>query len=75
MLAAVGLLAGLLMAVPWISPLAAGLPGLALLGLTALYLFSVPRAMRYIPLQDATRTAPASSPCWRRGCWPWPARP
>lgn len=50
-LAAVGLLAGLLMAVPWISPLAAGLPGLALLGLTALYLFSVPRAMRYIPLR------------------------
>jgi hypothetical protein len=50
-LAAVGLLAGLLMVVPWISPLAAGLPGLALLGWTALYLFSVPRALRYIPLR------------------------
>ena len=50
-LAAVGLLAGLLIAVPWISPLASGLPGLAMLGWTALYLYSVPRAMRYIPLR------------------------
>jgi hypothetical protein len=50
-LAGVGLLAGLLMAVPSISPLACGLPGLALLGSTALYLTNVPRAMRYIPLR------------------------
>jgi hypothetical protein len=50
-LLAVGLLAGILMAVPWISPLASGLPGLALLGWTGLYLFSVGRAVRYIPLR------------------------
>jgi hypothetical protein len=50
-LLAVGLLAGILMAVPWISPLASGLPGLALLGWTGLYLFSVRRAVRYIPLK------------------------
>jgi hypothetical protein len=47
----VGLLAGLLMAVPRISPLAAGLPGLALLAWTGLYLFSVRHAIQYIPLK------------------------
>jgi len=47
----VGLLAGLLMAVPRISPLAAGLPGLALLAWTGLYLFSVRHAVQYIPLK------------------------
>ena len=47
----VGLLAGLLMAVPRISPLAAGLPGLALLAWTGLYLFSVRQAVQYIPLK------------------------
>ncbi len=47
----VGLLAGIMMAVPWISPLAAGLPGLALLGWTGLYLGSVRRAVQYIPLK------------------------
>ena len=47
----VGLLAGLLIAVPRISPLAAGLPGLALLAWTGLYLFSVRRAVQYIPLK------------------------
>jgi hypothetical protein len=51
-LLAVGLLAGLLVAVPRISPLAAGLPGLALLGWTGLYLFSVRRAVQYIPLKS-----------------------
>jgi hypothetical protein len=50
-LLAVGLLAGILIAVPRISPLASGLPGLALLGWTGLYLFSVGRAVRYIPLK------------------------
>ena len=50
-LLAVGLVAGLLIAVPRISPLAAGLPGLALLAWTGLYLFSVRRAVRYIPLK------------------------
>src|SRR6201984_3637656 len=47
----VGLLAGLLIAVPRISPLAAGLPGLALLAWTGAYLFSVRHAVQYIPLQ------------------------
>jgi hypothetical protein len=50
-LLAVGLLIGLLMAVPWVSPLATGLPGLALLALTALYLTSVHRAVQLIPLR------------------------
>ncbi|MGH3418179.1 MAG: hypothetical protein ACRDOD_01070 [Streptosporangiaceae bacterium] len=48
----VGLLAGLLIAVPRISPLAAGLPGLALLAWTCLYLFSVRHAVQYIPLKS-----------------------
>src|ERR1700730_7981487 len=48
----VGLLAGVLIAVPRISPLAAGLPGLALLAWTGLYLSSVRRAVQYIPLQS-----------------------
>jgi len=51
-LLAVGLLAGILMALPVISPLASGLPGLALLGWTGLYLFSVRRAVQYIPLKS-----------------------
>jgi hypothetical protein len=51
-LLAVGLLAGILMALPWISPLASGLPGLALLGWTGLYLFSVRRAVQYVPLKS-----------------------
>jgi len=47
----VGLLAGLLIAAPRISPLAAGLPGLALLAWTGLYLFTVRHAVQYIPLK------------------------
>ena len=47
-----GLVAGLLIAVPRISPLAAGLPGLALLAWTGLYLFNVGRAVQYIPLKS-----------------------
>ena len=50
-LLAVGLLAGILMVVPAISPLASGLPGLVLLAWTGVYLFSVQRAVRYIPLK------------------------
>ncbi|MGH3191358.1 MAG: hypothetical protein ACRDPY_06675 [Streptosporangiaceae bacterium] len=46
-----GLLAGIMMAVPWISPLASGLPGLALLGWTGFYLGNVRRAVQYIPLK------------------------
>jgi hypothetical protein len=53
-LLAVGLLAGILMVLPMISPLAAGLPGLALLAWTGLYLFSVRRAVQYIPLKSQT---------------------
>jgi hypothetical protein len=45
------LLAGILVAVPRISPLAAGLPGLLLLGWTALYLVSVRQAVDLIPLR------------------------
>jgi hypothetical protein len=50
-LAAVGLLAGLLMAVPRVSPLASGLPGLALLAWSVFYLLSVRHAIQYIPLK------------------------
>ena len=50
-LLAVGLLIGLLMVAPWVSPLAAGLPGLALLALFGLYLTNVDRAVRLIPLR------------------------
>ena len=50
-MAGVGLLAGICVAVPRISPLAAGLPGLGLLAWTALYLVNVGRAVRYIPLK------------------------
>ena len=53
-LLAVGLLAGLLMALPAISPLASGLPGLALLAWTGLYLFNARRAVQYIPLKSQT---------------------
>jgi hypothetical protein len=48
---ATGLLAGILIAVPRISPLAAGLPGLLLIGWTALYLVSVRHAVELIPLK------------------------
>jgi hypothetical protein len=50
-LLAIGLLAGILIAVPRISPLASGLPGLVLLAWTGLYLYSVRRAVHYIPLK------------------------
>jgi hypothetical protein len=49
-MAGTGLLAGILIAAPRISPLAAGLPGLLLLGWTALYLVSVRHAVDLIPL-------------------------
>lgn len=52
-LAGVGLLAGLLVALPWVSPLAAGLPGLVLLAWTVLYLADVRRAVHYIPLKNS----------------------
>lgn len=51
-LAGTGLLAGILVAGPRISPLAAGLPGLLLLGWTGLYLVSVRQAVDLIPLRS-----------------------
>ena len=53
-LAGVGLIAGLLIALPRVSPLASGLPGLALLAWTGLYVFSVRHAVQYIPLKTRT---------------------
>ncbi len=50
-LLAVGLVAGVLIAVPRVSPLASGLPGLVLLAWTGLYLFGARRAVQYIPLK------------------------
>jgi hypothetical protein len=49
--AGTGLLAGILVAAPRISPLAAGLPGLLLLGWTALYVVSTRHAIDLIPLR------------------------
>jgi hypothetical protein len=51
-LAGTALLAGILIAVPRISPLAAGLPGLLLLGWTGLYLASVRQGVDLIPLRS-----------------------
>lgn len=48
--AGTGLLAGLLIAAPRISPLAAGLPGVLLLGWAVLYVFSVRHAIDLVPL-------------------------
>ena len=50
--AATSLAAGILVAVPRISPLAAGLPGLLLIAWTVLYLVSVRRAVELIPLRS-----------------------
>ena len=51
-LIATAVLAGVLAAVPWFSPLASGLPGLLLLAWTAVYLVSVQRAVSFIPLRS-----------------------
>jgi hypothetical protein len=50
-LLAVGLVAGILIALRRISPLASGLPGLVLLAWTGLWLFDARRAAHYIPLK------------------------
>jgi len=50
-LAGTFVLAAILIGVPWISPLAAGLPGLLLLAWTVLYLVSVRQAVDLIPLR------------------------
>ena len=49
--AGTALLAAILIAAPRVSPLAAGLPGLLLLGWTGLYLASVRQAVDLIPLR------------------------
>lgn len=49
--AGTGLLLGLLLCVPWVSPLATGLPGLALLGWTGVLVANSQLALRYIPLK------------------------
>jgi hypothetical protein len=53
-LAGTALLAGVFIAVRQVSPLAAGLPGLALIAWTVVYGFSVRRAVHYIPLRGDT---------------------
>jgi hypothetical protein len=50
-LAGTALLIGAFAAVPWFSPLAAGLPGLVLIGVTVWYGVNVRQAVRYIPLR------------------------
>ena len=45
-------LAAVLAVVPWVSPLASGLPGLLLIGWTALYLVNVRHAVQLIPLRS-----------------------
>jgi hypothetical protein len=50
-LAATGALTGVLVSIRSISPLAAGLPGIALLGWSALFTFDEFRAIKLIPLQ------------------------
>lgn len=53
-LAGTALLAGIFIAAPRISPLAAGLPGLVLVAWTVVYGFNVRRAVHYIPLRGDT---------------------
>jgi hypothetical protein len=55
--AGTGLLLGILLAVPRISPLATGLPGLLLLGWSALIVVHSSYATRYLPLPGSTFTA------------------
>jgi len=50
-LAAAALLAGIFAAAPRISPLAAGLPGLALVGLSVWYALRMRQAVQHIPLR------------------------
>jgi hypothetical protein len=47
-----GLLIGLIIVLPRVSPLAPGLPGLLALAWTGLYLSSVSRALKLIPMKD-----------------------
>ena len=53
-LAGTGLLLGLLLCVPWVSPLAAGLPGVLLVGLTGALMGSAQQTLRYLPLKGSS---------------------
>lgn len=50
-LAATAVLIGVCAVLPWVSPLATGLPGLMLIGVTIWYGVNVQQAVRYIPLR------------------------
>ena len=52
--AGTGLLLGLLLCIPWVSPLAAGLPGLLLLGLTGALVGNAQQTLRYLPLRGSS---------------------
>ncbi len=52
-LAGTGLLLGLLLCVPAVSPLAAGLPGLLLLGLTGALVGNAQQTLRHLPLKGS----------------------
>jgi len=56
-IAGTGLLLGILLAAPAVSPLAAGLPGLGLLGWSALLVVSARRALRLVPLHGTAYAA------------------
>lgn len=56
-LAGTGLLLGILLAAPAVSPLAAGLPALGLLGWSALLMASARRALRLVPLHGTAYAA------------------
>jgi hypothetical protein len=56
-----GLVLGILLAAPAVSPLAAGLPGIALLAWSALFVASSGRATRLIPLHTHSFAAGFSS--------------
>lgn len=58
---ACGLLLGVLLVVPWISPLGAGLPGILLLGWSVLLVVSTRQATRLVPLQGHAYAAGFSS--------------
>lgn len=47
-----GLLLGILMATPGISPLASGLPGIVLLAWTAVFVLTARHAVAWIPMRD-----------------------
>ncbi len=55
--AGTGLLLGILLAAPRVSPLATGLPGLVLLGWSALVVIHSSYALRYVPMPGSQFTA------------------